>query len=57
MNYSLGTWSSPPVTGDVPDGTANFTFTKVSPHQVIRCGGGYYGRPIHVLDLSTMVSV
>ncbi len=51
----LGTWSSPPVTGDVPGGNAGFAFTKVSPHQVIRCGG--WTRTIHMLDLSTMVSM
>ncbi len=55
MNYSLGSWSSPPVTGDVPGRNAGFAFTKVSPHQVIRCGG--YDSDIHMLDLSTMVSV
>ncbi len=52
----LGTWSSPPVTGDVPRRNTDFAFTKVSPHQVIKCGG-VSGSAIHMLDLSTMVSV
>ncbi len=51
----LGTWSSPPVTGDVPRVNACFAFTKVSPRRVIRCGGT--SMAIHMLDLSTMVSV
>ncbi len=55
MYILLGTWSSPPVTGDVPTDNAHFAFTKVSPHQVIRCGG--LSSAIHMLDLSTMVSV
>ncbi len=50
----LGTWSIPPVTGDVPGAAAGFAFTKVSPHQVIRCGGPDWA--IRMLDLSTMVS-
>ncbi len=56
MYVFLGTWSSPLVTGDVPHGNSYFAFTKVSPRQVITCGG-LYGRDIHMLDLSTMVSV
>ncbi len=55
MTVLLGTWSSPPVAGDVPRGNA--AFTKVSPHQVIRCGGGGASSDIYMLDLSTMVSV
>ncbi len=55
-NIYIGNWSSLGVTGNAPNGNAYFTFTKVSDRQVIRYGG-QYDNAIHLLDLSSMVSM
>ena len=57
LQFNVGTWSSPAMSGERPPSCSDCTLTAIDPHTLLMFGG-YNGKGIvHIVDFASMVCV